>query len=499
MSHEPEQESKKVYSDEINYEMEYANHSDVIYRYLYPQNSASATLTSGGVYGPTSIVIPPACFNFAKSSLNGQIFIPASANNYNYINANTLTTISRMRIFDQFSNAVWMDVSNFNQTMSCLVPGATRITEFLTKSFYGSLSFSGTATVVSTIPASSSANSQLYAVESICRFNSQPVALQVTSGTPTAYVATYTAPTNIVASGTNSSVDLFPQNSFTGRKQFYISGASNTTSYLDFNISLSAVKFSVCSVDKLMWNASNLQMDIWWNNTDNFAFTSTSSSDPTTSPASITGAPLINNIALVLANENNLQLISHVIDTITKDGLKVQIPWMTATRQTISASSSHSYQIALSSAYGNSLLAIVTAPFQSTTSGASAPYANVHQRGTISTYNTFINNISISNPSYFNALQCQDFMVGNRRFLKGSTVQTLGEYILAEWIHVDSWCGTKPLYEIDVTDVDGLDLRRQNSVFQLQSTLTTSSTYSWLSILIGQKTLSLSSQGSLVF
>ena len=179
--------------------------------------------------------------------------------------------------------------------------------------------------------------------------------------------------------------------------------------------------------------------------------------------------------------------------------MKIQIPWITATRNSISSSTAHSYQIALSSAYGNSLLAIITAPFPSVNSGTLSCYANVHQRGNLTFYNSFINNISISNPSGYNVLQCQDFMVGNRKFLQGSVVQTLGEYIYSDWMHCDSWFGTKPLHEVDCQDVDGLDLRRQNSVFQWQATLSTATAYTWLSILIGQKTLSLSSQGSLVF
>jgi hypothetical protein len=491
---------KKAFAPEIDYETEYANHSDVIYRYVYPQNSGSATLTSSGTFGPTSIIIPPACFNLEKSHLNGQINLPLVSGAYNFINANLCTTIARLKIFDQFSNAIWCDVSNFNQAMSVLVPSCTKLTTFLSKSFYAGTSPNGVLGTI--VPSGVSTTSQLYPVEDIQRCaDIWNFSTGSSGGTyVTTYIASYTYPVNIVPSVSGTTyTDMFPQNPYTGRRQFY-TGASGTASVLDFSIPLSAFKFTVCNVDKLLWNASNLQMDILWNNTDNFAFaTSGGALQPNAATVtSITGTATIANIALVLANENNLQLISKVVDDITREGLKIQIPWMTATLQP-QTGASMAYQIALSASYGNSLLAIVTSPFSNLTSGTNAPFANVHQRGLITQYNTFINNISISNPSYYNCLQSQDYMVGNRRFLRGSVIQTLGEYVLAEYQHVDSWFGTKPLHEVNYEQVDGLDLRRQNSVFQLQATLSASTTYRWLSLLLGQKTLSLSNQGSLVF
>lgn len=493
-------DERRAFGREIDYGSDVAQHSDIIYRYLYPQNSSVVTLTSGGVSGPTSIVVPPACTNFGRSSLNFQLVLQGQGSGtYTFVNANTTTIINRIRLFDQFSNSIWLDLSSVNQVMSMLVPSCTKIETFLTKSFYtGEL-------------GSTASLSALYAVEDISRFMDIPAFTSATAsagGTQAGGAipfATYTAPTNYVGSGTNSSLDLFGFNPYTARKQFYIDTAAAATSssnYLDVNIPLDAFKLTVLSYDKLLWNASNLQMDIWWNPLDAFAFSSQSKTDPSSTPKSLTyatSACQIQNIALVLANENNLQIVAKVIENITQSGLRVEIPWPTATKNTISSQGSHSYQIALSTAYGNSLLAIITAPFQPTNSGSSAPYANTHQRGNLSTYNTFINNISIANPSYYNVLNTQDYMVGNRKFLRGSTVQTLGEYVQSEWIHVDSWFGTKPLYSLTGEEIDGLDLRRQNSVFQWQSTLSTATSYTWLSLLVGQKTLQLSSQGSMVY
>ena len=490
-------DERRAFGNEINYGADVAQHSDIIYRYLYPQNSSVVALTTGGVSGPTSIIIPPACTNFAKSSLNFSLKLQGQGSGtYTYVNANALTVVNRIRVFDQFSNAIWLDLSSVNQVMSMLVPACTRLQTFLTKAFY-------TTTISSTYTTA-----QLYALEDISRFMMLPVFTSATAsagGTQAGGAipfATYTAPTNFVGSGTNSSVDLFPLNPYTARRQYYIDTsaiATSSSNYIVFNIPLDAFKLTVLSYDKLLWNSSNIQMDIWWNPLDAYTFTSQSVTDPSSTCASLTGSSQIQDIALVLANENNLQIVAKVIENITAEGLRLEIPWPTSTKNTISSQASHSYQIALSTAYGNSLLTIITAPFQPTASGSTAYLTNIHQRGTISTYNTFINNISIANPSYYNALLSQDYMVGNRKFLRGSVVQTSGEYINSEWIHVDSWFGTKPLYSLTGEEVDGLDLRTQNSVWQWQSTLSASTSYTWLALLVGQKTLYLSSQGSQVY
>lgn len=492
----------EVYSEEVEFETEFENHSDIIYRYIFPQNTATISTTSGGVFGPTTFIFPPAPTNLEKSSLNFQVQLPLVSLAYNYINGLGGCAVQRMRLVDQFSNAVWMDVSNFNQYCALLQPSGTSLEEFLTKSFY------------STVPSSTAATSQLYMMEDMSRFNQNPTVSFLTSYSATlvgsgTYVtsASIVLPTNLVGSYTASNVDLFPQNSFTGRRQYYI-GAVGTATYLDFQIPFSAFKFTVLDMDKLFYNPSNLQFEIYWNNTDNYCFSSTSATDPSAvggSCVAITGTSQINNVNITLANENNIHLVSEVVDKVTRgEGLKLQIPWITMTKSAFSSSTNHSYQIALSTAYGNSLLAIVTAPFASLTSGTNAVNANTHQRGFISSYNSFINNISISNPSFYNVAAggsggCQDYMIGNRKFLRGSVVQTLGEYISSEWQHWDSWFGTKPAHEVDCQNVDGLDLRKQNAVFQWQCVLSQSIALNWVSALIGQKTLSLTSQGSLVY
>ena len=95
-------------------------------------------------------------------------------------------------------------------------------------------------------------------------------------------------------------------------------------------------------------------------------------------------------------------------------GISLPIAYPTVTRQTIGAVSSHSYQLSLTRGYGNRILAVITAPFHTTTS---LNTANVHSRSTLSTYNTFLNNVAIKAQSGFDATKSGDFIIGNREYL----------------------------------------------------------------------------------
>lgn len=495
-----------VYSEEVDFDIEVSNHSDLVYRIINPQNSSSATVTSGSSYGPTTLLTAPQVHNMKYGSIQGQIQISAqTTGQYNYINANLLTIFQRIKVYDTFNNAIWMDVNNLGNAMAVLAPICTPLEKFLTKSLCNTFtpSFLGSRVIC---PATTASDSSYYVVEDIARFNQQPVFTATTysaaTTATTSPLATYSPPNNYVGVFTTAATyaDLFVQNSFTSIRQFYISASSATVSYLDFSIPHSAFKFTVLNTDKLLWTPTNIMMEIWWNSTDNWAFSGSDPANPQTGCLSLTTTTTIANITQTIACENNQRTIDLVVEKVQKYGLSIEIPWMTTWRQAISSSTNHSYQIALSSAYGNSLLLMVTAPFQSVTSATLAYLANIHERGYLSNYNTYINNISIAFPNNYDVTQCQDYYIGNRKFLAGSAVQTLGEYVLANWCHVDSWMGTKPLHVLvdEADQATGKDLHTVNSVWQWRSTYSTAMALTWQTLLIGQKLLQISSRGSIV-
>jgi hypothetical protein len=448
--------SEKI-SPELDYSPVVSNHSTAVFRNIAPQGSNSVTTSITSTVGPTEFIIPPSCFRLDKSRLNFSMLLTAPAAKANFLNANTLTAISRITLYDSATNALWADISNVNQYASLVVPAATDFKDYSTKNYL--------ATVAQTV-----ANAQLNTIEDISKSNISTV------------------------NDTGDNTDLGPQNPLFSRRQFYIRAVTEALA-VDVSIPLSAFKLSVLSSDKLMYCPSNLVLQVYWNANNNYAFVATAVGDPTGGVAAQEAAIALSNISLSLCNEGNLAIVSQVINKVMTSGISLPIAYPTVTRQSIAAASSHSYQLSLTRGYGQRILAVISGFFSN---AAGACYINVHSRGTLSQYNTFLNNVAIKSQGGFNALASQDFILGNREYLEGSVIQTIGEYVNGEWVHIDSFFGEKPLKDVNQHEVDGLDVGAQSSTWQVQATLSASTAYNWTSIIIGQKVLSISNQGSMV-
>lgn len=456
--------SQEKISTELDYSPVVNNHSTIVYRTVAPQGSSQVTTSITSTVGPTEFIIPSSVFNLAKSRLNFNITAAAGgAGLRTNINANLLTSISRITLYDSATNALWCDISNVNNYASLVVPAGTDFVDYSTKSFR-TLSFSET----------SLADSQLKSVEDISKSN-------LTVG-------------NFCGDGAAAS-DLALQNFYFSRRQYYTNPTVATEAFLDVSIPFSAFKMSVLSSDKMMYCPSNLILSIYWNANSNYANQGTSATNPTTGYVQIATAFVLKNINLTLANEANLAIVSQVINKVMSSGLSIPIAYPTVTRQSISASTAHSYQLNLTSGYGQRILAIITAPFSA---AANDNNINVHNRGTLTTYNTFLNNVPILSTAFFDAIKNQDFMIANRHYLKGSVIQTAGEYALGEWVHIDGFYGNKSLKDVDQHEIDGLSVLGQSSTWQIQANLSAATAYNWTSIIVGQKVLTISNQGSLV-
>ena len=455
-------------SEKISYELDYSpsvsNHSTLVYRTVAPQGSSSVTTSITSTVGPTEFIIPPSVFNLSKSRLNFNITAAAGGVGLRTnINGNLLTSISRITLYDSATNSMWCDISNVNQYASLVVPVGTDFEDYSTKTFR-TVAFSEV----------SLADSQTKSVEDISKSN-------LTVG-------------NFCGDGAAAS-DLALQNFYFSRRQYYTNATTNTEAFLDVSIPLSAFKMSVLASDKMMYCPSNLVLQIYWNANSNYANLGTSATNPDTGYAQIATAFVLKNISLSLANEANLAVVSQIINKVMSSGLSLPIAYPTVTRQSIAASTAHSYQLNLTSGYGQRILAIISAPFSA---AADDNNINVHNRGTLTTYNTFLNNVPILSTAGFDASKNQDFMLANREYLKGSVIQTSGEYALGEWVHIDGFFGQKPLKDVDQHEIDGLSVLGQSSTWQIQANLSGATAYNWVTVIFGQKVLTISNQGSLI-
>jgi len=450
--------SAEVISKELDYSSPVNNHSTVIYRSVAPQGSSSVTTSVTSSIGPVTFIIPPAPFNFSKSKINFTLDLAAGgAGNFNYVNGNLLTAIQRITLYDSATNALWCDISNIPSYAGAVIPSTTSFDEYVSKSFK-----SGAVQVTV-------ANARTVSVEDIVKSNKS---------------------TNN-QNGIN--VDIAPENPFFSRRQFYI-GAANAKTCIDVSIPLSAFKMSILSSDKLYYTPSNLTMDVYFSANNDYSFLATSATDPTDNVASLGTAIAISNLSLSLAGEANLAITSKLIDTVMTKGLSLPFAYPTVTRQVLAGATSQSYQLSITKGYGSRILAFYTVPYEN----GAVNVRNVHYRHDITQYNTFLNNVPIKRPQGFDCLASEDYMLANKALLDKSVIQTLGEYILAEWVHIDAYTGERPMHTVDQHQVDGLDIGSSPATWSIQVSQANATALNYTTVIVGQKILSISSQGSTV-
>lgn len=455
--------SEKI-SDELQYSPVVSNHSTTIYRNISPQAAATLTLGSGAI-GPTEFMIPPSVFSFEKTYLTFTVDVlapAAGAGSFNWLYANGLSALNRVTLYDTATSNVWADISNFEKYAAMVVPASTDHEDFLTK-----------PTAITVVPITP-ATAAVLPVESISR--------NTTIGLTHEYGVT------MAGAQLDMVTDLYNK-----RRQFYI-GGNNARTSITYNIPLADLKLTAFATKQLLYCPSNLVMQVYWSPINNIGFVATSATDPVNGAGQLplSGVATIVAPKLVLANEGNLNIVSQVIDKVMKSGLSLPIAYPTVTVQTPPAAAP-AYSLQLTRGYGQRILAMITAPFSLVATVGN----NIHGRGDITQYNTTINNVALLYPPGFAASTAsEDYTIANRQFLKGSVVDTLDNYVNAEWIHVDSFFGAKPLKDVNPTEIDGLDVGQQSSTWAFSGTATTQ--YRFVTIIVGQKILSISSQGSTV-
>tara|TARA_R110000822_G_scaffold264909_2_gene388932 strand:+ start:1159 stop:2553 length:1395 start_codon:yes stop_codon:yes gene_type:complete len=461
----------EITSTEIDYSTKVNNHSTIIYRKLNPQGaSTQIALSSSSTVGPVEVVLGPSVFNPSKCRLNFQLELPdpGATVKASWLNANALSIFSRVVVYDANTNNLLLDCSNLEKYAAMVVPASTSFAEFSTKS-----GNTQQGTYAQKMPITS-AGSTPYPFEDIGKSNS----LVNVSFDNTALAGT---------TGVNS---------FQGRKQLYV-GTDTEKSFIDFSIPFSAFKHTFMALNKNVYSPSNLIFQFYLNATDNFAWYSASVTDPTSGTAvSIPATAYINTFNLEIANENNLQIVSQVINNVmSPSGVSIPIAYPTCVRQSLASSTSHSYQLVLSRAYGQRILAIVTAPFNV---GATINVRNEHKRDVLGVYNKFLNGVAINYPNGIDATLGEDWKYDAKEYCEDSAIQTLGEYWLAEWFTIDSFVGSKPLSQLDMTLIDGLDVGTQSSTWQIQAALTSATAYVWVTAILGQKIATFSASGVMV-
>lgn len=454
------------FSDEITYTPTVSNHSSYVMRNIAPQGSNSLTLSAAGVVGPVEFILPPSCFNLAQSKIQFTLDVDGTVDLATYVNANLLTAINRIVLYSSATNAVLADVSSFNLFTSATLPASTKLEHYLTKPFLKDV-------------GTTADEARDRTIEEIQKSNA----------------TAYDSPNNI---------DLGPYCPYLGRRQFIIGAdtatAANNDVTIDVSIPLESIKHTILSLDKNLYFPENMILQVYFNPTNNFCLSATAATAPSSGAVAVAGAT-VSALNISLAQENNLAIVSQTIDRVMKGpGISLPFTYPNVVRTSL-ATTSPSWQISLTKAYGQRILGILTSAF----SQAALYGVNWHYRNSaeytqfITNYNTFINSVAIKSQAGFDTKKSQDY-TANKPYMAGSVIQSLGEYALAEWFHFDSFVGEKPLYEIDKnqTDIDGIDVSNASSTWQFQGTAEDTTGITYLNVILGQKILNITSSGAMV-
>ncbi len=459
----------EIIDESLDYSVSNYNHSTLHFRNVAPQSAGDVTLAAASVVGPTQFVISSSVFNPAKSRLTFDVqMVQTDGADFGFIQGNTLSFINRIVCYDMNTSAIFADINNVGEIYSMLSPALNKAETLRHKAGYTTIQGGTVAATVLTA-------AQLKPYEDIkkCPAN------------------------NYNGAGTDIAGDM----DFFQNQLLIPAGAAGSYVAVRVSLPLSSFKHTFFDCDKMIYNPSNIAVDIYWDGFNKAAFSADAATTPQTNPAALTSATVRGpSIQLQLCTEGNVNVASQIIQKVMSSGLSMPIGYVSGIRQAVSASTSQSITLPLTAAYGKKILYVATSFFYG---GASVNLLKNHSKyldgsttNELSTYNSFINGVPILAPAGFNAALGEDYIIANKQYLEGSCIQSLSDHAY-QWLHVDNFARTK-LCELDPTNVDGLDVLSQQANWQIQYTYVASTAYNHYIAVVGQKVLSITSQGATV-
>jgi len=301
------------------------------------------------------------------------------------------------------------------------------------------------------------------------------------------------------------------------------SGGENQECMFEFD--LSGFVATLFAVDKnLFFGGESLLMQLWFNGVSKFVFQSTAAADALAPAANAIdlnpvylepypGAITMSLLQLYLCVEGN-QAVADQVTSLCMGGYQLNIPFVNVQRNTF-GTAGFTYTNPLSSGLGRRLLFVAIGMFNTTETGETAQDHSLYSwtgrnnaRPSMVTngysqfsYNTFLDSVPIRQSQSIQVYSATgvngEHWLYNRHLLEGSTVSSRTIYE-AYFAHIDSFCGSKALCDIDFTVEDGMPLRDMTQYsFTLNGTAGGKGVVStnFYAIYVYQKRLAISAQG----
>ena len=428
----------EIVSQSLDYSSKTFNHPIPLYVKVTPQSGTTApTLSLTSVGSLSEFQVPSKVVNLSKSYLSFDIsFAGGGANLFTMLQGNLATVINRIVLSTVGSNVILADISNVGNYVEAVGAHSTKLEDILNKS-----------NGVGVLNETSLANAQLNPVEDISRQNA--------SSNPIGQVYTGTG-------GGNDGGAIY-----TSVKHLYQQATANTAAFISVRIPLSAFRMSIMAIDKdLYFAGENLNLAIYWEACQKWAFLGTDNTSPSTGQAVLASAPTMSNLALYTYCEQNLSITASIVERVMKQGMTLPIPVVWSSKQSISNSTSHSITLNISRSHGNKLLLVAWSPFHTTETSNTC---KSHTTYLHSSYQTLLNQTPIITNAGIDITKGEQWIY-NKDSLSDSGIQNSVSFNNS-FTHFDNFTGMSlPDLGDNLTVYNGVDLTSEQQQYQLNAT-----------------------------
>jgi hypothetical protein len=468
-------------SPEIDYSSRVASHGSYRQNRVLPLNQSSVPLNPSSST-ETQIEFPNKVFNLAKSSLDFNVEIPATAARYTYTHKLGQSMIERISLYTR-EGIYLADLTSAFEFTNAVSPYVEKLDDLMDKD-----SNRGAATAATANDKGSSLSRSSVAV-------------------PTTFVAAgYVANgTRIAADGTNEAPDvgLTEPTYFTGSD---LAGPV----FMKYSVPLKSFHHTLLALDKDLYFGQALQMRVHWQSASKIGWTSNSVSNVSLGPAAPIATTIqLTNIRLQLAVETDPDIIQSVVGKVQSSGMKLTIPYVYSQSFSTPSGTSSSIQYRYNRTHGKRLLNIYSTVLNSVSTGRrcvdnnnvdieTAPLSGIFFPAKVVSFQSQLDNTNLTENRPLCGAENEDYVL-MRDMMKGSLIQSSNVY-KANRVWIDSWragrtCDWPAMDQVH----DGISLDVEHIYSQDFTTNPTPAAYRIFTFAVVQRDLMINADGSVNF
>jgi hypothetical protein len=454
-------------SSELNYTSELAQHSSArMSRVLPISGTGDITLQTGSTQEVT-FELPNKVYNLARSTLDFNMNVAATASHVNSINSLGVQAIDRISLYTR-EGVYLADMPNFAQFSRVVTPLVTKHDDFMDNE-----PARGAVTEAAAKLADKGASI----------FKCDAVRGAAAAGVSDRQGQRVAAGGAALESNSESYVS----------PQYFVTSGTNGILNINYSIPLSEVHHSLMSIDRVMYFGQSLLLRVHFAPTDRMGFNA--DDHALTNAAALTSTVTISEAKVYLAVETNPMVVQGLVKRVQSQGLQVMVPYVYSYQYTSPANVDTSVQQRLNAGHGQRLLNSYHALFHLTNSGTTAMDINNVGNAKLVSFQTSLDNNNLQEfvPLCANN---EDYQL-IKPLLKGSVVSSSDCY-RHNRVWIDSWragpCASWK--ERDGTEIDGLELTSER-IWQIAQTGSGAAfrQYSWF---VTQRTINVSSNGQIL-